>query len=196
MKGPRIFKNKDDALKSKESYYYYLRNIFNGTNDDLKRSALFLFLNKTCFRGLYREGPNGFNVPFGHYKNSSFLSLEDYLKISGLIQNVCFKHMDFADSIKLVNDGDFCYLDPPYYPESDKSFTKYNKNDFTLENHNQLFELTKDLDKRNIKFLFSNSNTSYVKDNFENYSIILVQVRRAINSKNPESKTHEVLIHN
>lgn len=196
FKGNKKPLSKEDALESKESYYYYLRNLYNTCNDDITKAALFLFLNKTCFRGLYREGPNGFNVPFGHYKKSIFLSLQELNNISKIIQDVEFKHMDYESSMLLVKENDFCYLDPPYYPESVSSFTKYNRNDFSLDNHNNLFEMIKELNKSNIKFLFSNSNTEYVINSFSDFKIILINARRAINSKNPSSITQEVLIYN
>ena len=99
----------------------------------MKIACYFIFLNKTCFRGLHRIGPNGFNVSFGNYKNPSFTCEENISKLHKLFQNVEFINKDFKDSMKNIKYNDFVYLDPPYYPENKLSFTKYNLNDFTDE---------------------------------------------------------------
>ena len=84
-------KNKEEGLTSQESYFYWIRNEFNKFTQEQKNSpkgtAYFIFLNKTCFRGVYREGPNGFNVPFGHYKNPEIINDEHVKIISNLIKN-------------------------------------------------------------------------------------------------------------
>ena len=195
-------KNLTEALESKESYYYYLRNEFNKlhskdnkTNDDkLKISVLFLFINKTCFRGMYREGPNGYNV-FGIIKTPEIVTLEQLLCVSKLIKKVKFKHLDFRKSLDKVLDKDFVYLDPPYAPKDNKSFVKYNKSGFNLDCHNQLFDKIK---KLNSKFLLSNAKVELVTNAFneESYNIETILAKRSINSKNPGSKTEEVLISN
>lgn len=192
----------EEAKKSKESYYYWLRKKFNEIKDksSVKCSALFIVINKTCFRGLYREGPNGFNVPFGHYKTTPKMITKEHLdEISELIKDVKFECYDFSKSLEKPKEKDFVYLDPPYAPENNKSFVDYNKDGFTLENHNKLFELTKSLDTKKIKFMMSNSKVKLVTDKFkddEKFKINEIECKRAINSKKPESKTIEVIITN
>ena len=99
----------DDAKQNKESYYYYMRYIFNQDNNisenqiDIKNAAIFLFLNKTGFRGIYREGPNGFNVPFGNYKNPTILDQQHILRISELTKDVEFKHQSFDEIQKNIS---------------------------------------------------------------------------------------------
>lgn len=191
----------EEAIKSKESYYYWLRKQFNEIEDklSLECSALFIVINKTCFRGLYREGPNGFNVPFGHYKTTPTMITEKHLnEISTLIKDVKFKCRDFSKSLKNPKENDFVYLDPPYAPENSTSFVDYNKDGFTLKNHNELFELTKSLHTKNIKFMMSNSKVKLVTDSFtdESFTVSEIECKRAINSKKPESKTMEVIITN
>jgi DNA adenine methylase len=188
----------EQALKSKEQYYYWVRNKFNKLDKStLEYSALLIFLNKTCYRGLYREGPNGFNVPFGHYKtNIAFVSIDDLNNIYSLIKDVKFICSSFEISLKKIKKNDFVYLDPPYYPEIKTSFVNYTNNGFNIDDHNSLFNQILSLNEKNVKFMLSNSNVEEVVKFFENFEIIIVNARRAINSKKPNSTTTEVIIKN
>ncbi len=186
----------EESQTSKESYYYWIRNKYNKMDKNtIECSALFMFINKTCFRGMYREGPNGYNVPYGHYKETpTIISKTDLDYISDLIKDVEFKHNSFTDSIKNVNEGDFVYLDPPYAPENSKSFVGYNADGFNLETHKLLFNEIKKL--KNIKFVMSNAKVDIVTNSFKDYNCHEILARRAINSKNPGSTTKEVIINN
>ena len=186
----------DEAKTSKESYYYWIRNKFNKMDKDtVECSALFMFINKTCFRGMYREGPNGFNIPYGHYKKTpKIISKSELDYISDLIKDVEFIHSNFSESIKKIDAEDFVYLDPPYAPENVQSFVGYVKGGFDLELHKLLFSEIKKLDK--IKFVMSNAKVELVTDNFKEYNCEHITARRAINPKNPGSTTTEVIIYN
>ena len=159
LKGTVINRNPktlDEAKTSKESYYYWVRNIFNTMDekDSVEYSAIFMFLNKTCFRGMYREGPNGYNVPYGHYKKTpTIITKEELDNVSELIKNVEFVHSDFKESIKNVEEGDFVYLDPPYAPETKKSFVNYVNDGFDLNMHKSLFDEILKFDEKKVKFL-------------------------------------------
>jgi len=194
----RIPKDIDEARTSKESLYYWLRDKFNKMDKEtMEASALFIFINKTCFRGMYREGPNGFNVPYGHYKKTpAMLSLEEILYISDFIKDVEFISQGFDVSLTNIQEGDFVYMDPPYAPENDKSFVGYVADGFTYEMHEKLFESILKLDEINVKFVMSNSNVTLVKEFFSNFTNEPVKARRAINAKNPESTTTELIIYN
>lgn len=191
----KIFKNYENNIeeKEKEKYYYSMRQLFNTCDkNSIEHSALFMFLNKTCFRGLYREGPNGFNVPYGHYKKVNIIEKDELEKISELIKNVNFECLDFRESLKKVGSHDFVYLDPPYAPETKNSFVGYTKGGFKLEDHNELFKTIKE----NLpKFVMSNSNVELVNESFQGYNKKVIIAKRAINSKNPESKTEEVIVY-
>lgn len=188
----------EEALESSESYYYFSRKMYNGLTQCEKNtvhgSALFIFLNKTGFRGLHRTGPNGFNVPFGNYKSPTICDEKNILELSKLFQSVKFIHQDYKTTLDSLVPGDFVYLDPPYVPEGATSFVKYNADGFEKE-HLTLFMRCKELAASGIYFCLSNSDTQMVR---EQCSGLLCETisgcRRAINSKNPSSTVNELII--
>lgn len=194
--------NINEAKEAKENYYYWIRSEYNKLNPKEKTSVLgssmFIFLNKTCFRGVFRVGPNGFNVPYGHYNNPEIINKEHLDYVHELIQGVLFDCCDFTISLDSVEPGDFIYLDPPYAPETNTSFVGYTENGFNIDNHNNLFKLIHKLTETNKKIMMSNSDVSLIRDNFSDtkYNISSILCKRSINSKNPESKAKEVIIKN
>ena len=191
-------KDEIEAKTSKESYYYWLRNTFNTMDKNtVEYSALFIFLNKTCFRGVYREGPNGFNVPYGHYKKTpTIITKEELNIISELIQNVEFICNDFENSITNIKENDFVYLDPPYVPIKSDSFVSYNIDGFNLEKHKKLFDNILELNEKNIKFLMSNAKVDLVMNYFKHFKYDEITAKRSIHCKNPASTTTEVIVYN
>ena len=188
----------EEAKTSKESFYYWIRNQYNNIDDktSIKCSAMFIFINKSCFRGIYREGPNGFNVPYGNYKKINVISYDELCSISELIKNVEFIHSEFNNSIEKIQKNDFVYLDPPYYPENSKSFVKYTKNGFTLNKHKELFDEIIKFNSKNIKFILTNSKVEFVENYFKDYNPQEIIAKRSINSKKPDSKSTELIINN
>lgn len=192
----------EEAKIAKENYYYWIRSEYNKLCLTDKKgilcSAMFIFLNKTCFRGVFRVGPRGFNVPYGHYKNPEIINKEHLEEIYNLIQNVVFECCDFNTSLTIVEPNDFVYLDPPYAPETNTSFVGYTENGFNIENHNNLFKLIHKLTETNKKLILSNADVSLVRENFTNekYNINSILCKRSINSKNPDAKAKEVIITN
>lgn len=189
--------NIDEAKTSKESFYYWMRHLYNTIDHNtIEHSALFMCINKTCFRGMYREGPNGFNVPYGHYKKTPKVMTRDEVDhISNMIQDVVFQCCDFENALKHVETDDFIYIDPPYAPENKTSFVGYVADGFTYDDHQRLFSQIKNMDK-SIKFVMSNAKVDLVLDEFQDYEYETIVARRAINSKKPDSVTNEVLIYN
>jgi DNA adenine methylase len=193
----------EDGMNSKQAYYYWIRNEYNNlTLNGIDKkyvvyiAAMFIFLNKTCFRGLYREGKNGFNVPYGNYKNPSIYDENHILQVSSLIKDVIFTHTSFETALSDVNENDFVYLDPPYVKELKTSFDSYVNNGFNL--HDTLFNLCKILHGKKIKITMSNSNVQSTIDYFTilGFTVTSILCCRRINSKQPQSKVLEIIIKN
>jgi DNA adenine methylase len=189
----------EEAFTSKESLYFWHRKQYNNMDvESVTAAALFLTLNKTCFRGIYREGPRGFNVPYGNYKNTNICDESTIMEMSKLFCDVEFRCRSFEDALNEVDDGDFVYMDPPYVPENDTSFVQYTKHGFDIKKHEELFGIIRSMTDKKVKVLMSNSDVKLVRDSFVNaaYSIDTLCCKRAINSKKPQSTTNEVLIKN
>ena len=205
----------DEAKEHPENYYFWSRIKYNSLSKIDKNgiigSALFIFLNKTCFRGMFRVGPKGFNVPYGNYSKPEIINKEHLQEVHDLIQGVIFTHCDFSVPLQKCIDSndtnntnnnnvinDFIYLDPPYAPENSKSFVGYNKDGFDLEQHKTLFGLCNSLHLKKIKFIMSNADVELLKTHFppDVYNTQSIEVKRTINSKKPGSKTKEVIIKN
>lgn len=183
--------------EDRKFFYYTIREKYRAeTETTLDSAVMFLFLNKTCFRGLYRVGPNGFNVPYGNYKQPTIFVEERLRQVSNLIQNVVFTAHSFEHSLaeQMISENDFIYMDPPYAPETSSSFVGYTSSGFPLTLHQKLFAKCRALKKAGI--LMSNSYVPLVKDSFTSpeFVISIVSCRRRINSKKPASRTEEVLI--
>ena len=204
MNGGRSSTCHEEALLSKESYYYWTRGLFNADrlSEDVPSSrtaARLVFLNKMGFRGLYREGPRGYNVPFGNYKNPRMVDEENVREMSRLFHEtgVVFRCCDFRDALAGVSGGGFVYCDPPYLPETATSFVGYVAGGFDGRDHYDLFQQLRGLREKGVRFLMSNSSVGLVREAFpvsEGFVIDDVEARRAIHSRNPAARTVEVLV--
>lgn len=190
----------EEASTSPESYYYWIRAKFNALKGAERHgaaaSAMMLFLNKTCFRGVYRENRGGgFNVPYGNYRNPSIMEEAHIREVSRIIKDVVFTCCGFADTLAQVGDDDFVYLDPPYAPENETSFVSYTAGGFGLDAHKELFQLCANMRG---SMLMSNADVPLVTNAFPapTYTTKKISCRRAIDSKEPDSRTNEVLIRN
>lgn len=199
IKKNKLQDTKEESLLSKERYYYWVRNEYNNnTLDNIKKSAMFLFLNKTCFRGLYRcnHKTGNFNVSFGNYTNPEFFNKKKLIYISELIQDVNFIYCDFNYILdKHFEKTDFIFLDPPYVPINKTSFVDYSKFGFNNICHKTLFNK---IHNSNTNIMLSNSYTEIVVNNFckDKYTIKIISTVRKINSKIPNSRVDELLILN
>lgn len=162
-----------------------------------QRAAQFIYLNKTCFRGLFRVNKkNQFNVPYGDYDRRYF-SPENLGAVADALQSVEFRSLDFEFAIADASKNDFIYLDPPYYKLGGHSdFNRYTAGQFRAAEHLRLASLCRELDNRGVRWLLSNSNTSFVKELFAGFTIEETASRRDINLKSQKRKVTELLISN
>jgi DNA adenine methylase len=182
---------------SKEKYYK-TRDKDPKKLSDIANAARFIYLNKTCFNGLYRvNSKGGFNVPLGSYTNPAICAEENLREISKLLKNVDIKSMSFEMVLNLAKKGDFIYFDPPYYPLNRNSFTTYTKGNFLENEQKQLVNIFTKLHKKGCFIMQSNSDTSFIKDLYSTYNIRFVKATRMINSNAAKrGKINEVVITN
>ncbi len=187
--------------KHSKDYYYAVRAWDREENflelDLLVRATRFIYLNKTCFNGLYRVNRNNqYNVPIGSYKNPNIADGASIYSASEALQNAVILNASYKDVLKSAKKDDLIYFDPPYYPLTPtSSFTSYSEFGFLDKEQEELFELFYNLDKKECKVLHSNSDTAFIKKLYKNYDIKNIQANRFINSKSSgRGKISEVLI--
>ena len=186
-----------------KDYFYKMRNV-DRTEEYLswsstKKAARLIYLNKTCFNGLYRVNSKGqFNTPFGRHSNPKIVDKKNLLTCRSALKNAKISEQSFLKITKDAQSNDFVYFDPPYVPLNDTSyFTSYSKDGFGPEEQTQLRDTCKFLDQKDVKFMASNSSTDFVKELYQDFKIEAVQAKRAINSKGTKrGKIEEVIIRN
>lgn len=187
-------------------YFYTVREYdrkpdFFSKMTSVQKAARVIYLNKTCYNGLYRVNSAGqFNSPYGKYKNPNIVNETVIRAMSKYFNenNIVIKNEDFKETLKGLRRGAFVYLDPPYMPiSSSSSFTGYTENGFNEDKQRELKELCDKLDKKGIKFLQSNSDCEVIRELYSSYRIKTIKAKRAINSKgNSRGEINEVLIYN
>lgn len=194
--------------EEKKHYFLSKRVLFNEDTsmDTLHKSAIFIFLNRTCFNGLYRvNSKNKFNVPFGKYLNPKISDKETILADSEILQKVIILNEDYSEVNQYISGETFVYFDPPYKPLSKTaSFNSYSHETFDDEEQLRLFDFCKRLDDNGVNWLLSNSdpkNTDKNNDFFDNlykdFNISRVEARRNINANaSKRGKINEILINN
>ncbi len=197
--------------EERKKYFYNIRNEYNNyelvkNEKNVKRAAQFIYLNRTCFNGLYRVNKNGkFNVPVGRYKNPTICDEENLRQLSQLIQNVQFGYGDYSRSIEYVTENTFVYFDPPYRPLNVTSkFTSYTKDDFNDDNQRELARFYGALNERNAKLMLSNSNPkntdkedTFFDNIYQGFNINQIQASRMINANSKRrGKISEILVTN
>ena len=198
-----------ELLKQYENtadYFYKVRDLDRDKEQysqlsSVEKAARLLYLNKTCYNGLFRVNSSGeFNSPFGNYKNPNIVNEPVLLAVNKYFCNndIAFYSEDFASTLKRIKRGAFVYLDPPYDPVSDtSSFTGYNKGGFDRKEQIRLKNCCDELSANGIKFMLSNSSTDFIKELYNNYNITTVNANRAINSNGQKrGKVEEVIIRN
>ena len=164
-----------------------------------ERAARFIYLNKTCFNGLWRVNRAGrFNVPFGRYKNPRFADPSSLITASHALRGVEIQHAPFEEALAKAAPGDFVYLDPPYDPVSPTaSFASYTAGGFTWEDQRRLAHACVVLNRRGVRFLLSNSATERVRELYSGFEQRIVRAPRFINSKaEGRGRVDELLVFN
>ncbi len=208
----KIIKNSLDELiedlknhKNNEYYYYDIRDWDREKNfkskTEVQRASRIIFLNKTCYNGLFRVNSQGqFNVPFGKYKNPNILDIAVLKAVNKYLNEnqVRILNSDFQEAVKDAKRGDFIYLDPPYDPISETaSFTGYDVNGFNKQEQRRLKEVFDDLNSRGCHILLSNACTEFIEDLYKDYLHTKISAIRAINCNGKKrGKVDEILVKN
>ena len=168
--------------------YLTIRDMFSETEGSLNAAQL-LFLNKTCFNGLYRVNKDGhFNTSFGRYENPSFVDDEDILAASKRLNNSVLMDTDFETTVCLADDKTFVYIDPPYIPVRDEGLREYyTAEGFTEQDHKRVADMLKEFDRRGSKFILSMSDTPLAREIYSGWRTYEVEAPRKVAAK-PSSR--------
>jgi len=186
-----------DGMKNTKSEYLRIRAIQPNTLDLFQRAAHLVYLNKTCFRGLFRVNQrNQFNVPYGAY-DRRYYDLDNFQAFAAALGQVKILCCDFEVGIADATRRDFIYFDPPYYKLGGYSdFNRYTRFQFRENDHVRLAAVCRELDHKGIRWAVSNSDTPFVKTLFKGYCMTQVANRREINLRSQERGISELLITN
>ena len=198
---------KEHQKKHTKEYYYQIRDMDRDkvrfdVLTNIEKAARLIFLNKTCFNGLYRVNSKGFfNVPYGKYKNPHVCEESVLRKISSYLNEneVTILNTDFEHAVSKADKKSFVYFDPPYHSPDKTNFTAYQSNGFGEKEQQRLCMLMTKMTNRGVKCLLSNSDTNFIRSLYSDsiFDIIPVQARRAINSNSAgRGVVNEVLIRN
>ena len=195
---PEEVMNGVDKLKNNKDEYYRIRAEKFEELKPIDAAVRMLYLNKTCFNGLYRVNKQGaFNVPFANYKNPSFYSKENICRASEQLKKGDIELNSFEKLGELdLTEKDLVFFDPPYIPVSKYSdFKRYNKEQFNLEQHVLLSKLFSELSKKGVKLILTNSYSEIVLDLYSEHDFITVEAKRNINSKGDKRKADEIIVY-
>lgn len=197
--------------EERKNYFYNKRDEYNNyelreNEQNIQRAAEFIYLNRTCFNGLYRVNKSGkFNVPMGSHKNPTICDEDNLRNLSQLIQNVQFQYGDYKKSTEYVTENTFVYFDPPYRPLNVTSgFTSYTKEDFNDDNQKELATFYRELNDRDAKLMLSNSNPkntnkedTFFDNIYQGFNIDEIYASRMINANSQgRGKISEIVVTN
>lgn len=190
-----------DQVTCTNEFYYEMRERYNDklkTKDyDTEMAALFIYLNKHCFNGLYRVNQKGqFNVPWNQKEQVRSVDVENIKNVSYYLKSVTITCQDFEKSLETAKKGDFIYFDSPYAPLNPTSFDSYTKEGFTEEEHRRLSKVFRELSDRGCYCMLTNHNTELIQELYHDFLREEVDVRRAINSDPKKRVGKEVIIRN
>lgn len=190
-----------------QEYYYTIRELDRDTQffsnfSNVEKAARLIYLNKTCYNGLYRVNSQGlFNVPYGNYSNPSIFEESILRAISRYFNdehnNINIFSGDYYNSLQNADQHSFVYFDPPYHSPNNTNFTGYQAGGFNEEEQIRLRDVFQELTERGCRCLLSNSNTEFIRNLYQDYNIEIVQATRAINADGAgRGRVNEVLIRN
>lgn len=196
-----------DSILCNKDYYLSLREVFNKKIEnrelDVECAALFIWINKHCFNGLYRVNSKGlFNVPYNNKINGCSIDEKNILGIHNYLNDennqIELTNSDFESVCYKAQNNDFIYFDSPYFPESvTADFTSYSKEGFRLKEHERLNRLYKELSSRGVKMMLSNNDVEWIRDNYSEFRIIPIEAKRMVNRDGSKRNNgREVLILN
>lgn len=208
-----VIKNDVDALieqlkqfQNNKDQFYEIRSWDRNKDkythlSDIEKAARIIYLNKTCFNGLFRVNASGeFNVPFGNYANPNIVNEPVLRAISFYFNNseIVFNAIDYAEILKNLPDNAFVYLDPPYDPVSvTANFTGYTKDGFSRDEQIKLRKCCDELNERGIKFMLSNSATDFICDQYSKYNIEIISAKRLVGADaSKRGRIQEVIVRN
>lgn len=186
------------AAKDSESYYYRIREEYNRSEFSAAQAARFIYLNKTCFNGIFRVNSKGkFNVPYGQKRHPAIPNEAELAAIAAVLTGASLRASSFGKALKTVSRGDFIYLDPPYPPLNGTAyFTHYTSDRFSITDQNNLAACVHDLDQCGARLMISNADTSLIRKLYGRYNIVSLPVVRYLTCKSIRHKVRELVITN
>jgi DNA adenine methylase len=183
---------KEHKTNDSKEYYYSVRKKLNIIRNNFNRAALFIYLNKTCYSGLYRVNSKGiFNVPYANYENAQIFDEENFRLVSLKLEKTTITSGTFENID--IKKNSFYYFDPPYH----KTYSSYSKEGFNDQSHIKLAEICTKIDQIGSKFMLSNSDTPFIRELFKNFEIEKISASRYLTGKyKNNSKIQELIIRN
>ena len=189
---------RDHRKKNCEDYYYHIRDVYNRSKPSAAQAARFIYLNKACFNGIFRVNLKGeFNVPYGR-KEPPYLPDRDWLRqVGAVLENAILSPASFEETLESVTGDDFIYLDPPYPPLNNTSnFTRYTKDQFSIDDQKRLAEIVYELDARGCLVMMSNADVPLINELYEKFDRFSLPVTRWITCKSIKHQVNELIITN
>jgi DNA adenine methylase len=186
------------ASRDTESYYYRIREEYNDSSFSSAQAARFIYLNKTCFNGIFRVNSKGkFNVPYGRKESPAIPGDDELTIISGILKNASLKASSFEKALEHSSKGDFIYLDPPYPPLNGTAyFTHYTIDRFSVQDQTKLANCVNELDRGRCLFMISNADTPLIRALYRKYKLVSLPVIRYLTCKSVRHKVKELVITN
>ncbi len=189
---------REHARNNCKRYYYQMRKLYNESSYSPAQAARFIYLNKTCYNGIFRVNQNDlFNVPYGKQKHPSLPYLDHLRKVSKALTSAKLSEKPFEKALENVAKGDFIYLDPPYPPLNGTScFNHYTADKFSDKDQKKLAAMVKELDAAGCLFMVSNADTPTIRELYNGFNIDTLSVTRFITCKSKRHKVKELVITN